>query len=329
MGWGHWIAALVVAAFALTGAAGAVENWIQLRDGVKARFLAAQESTDSAKPKTLSVSFALSDPAIVADHKRVIEVADQLFGRVVILSAEEKEYARAIVNLLQSETKVGEDTVQVFEDFQYVRGKNGVWLRQAGTQPWKVAQDPTWTPAKSEAVVLSTGVVYVDFVGEVFPPAGATKALGIELHSATVATNIPAKYAEIKEIYNRLDKAKLTQAGFDFVHLENYGEPLRGRFQVRKRVYVDISRAADGTWPALPDTAPFKDSKDPLVAGLGLEQKYDATLFAQRAVSSIVPVSERSEGADGFTLGVAVRSSGLSVQGPKASSALEYLTPQQ
>lgn len=326
MGWRSWVAALFVAVFALSGAIGAAENWIQLRDGVKARFLTALESTDPGQPKTLVVNFVLSDPAVVADRTKVIEVADQLFGRVVLLTAEEKEYGRAVVNLLKSEKKMDDETVQVFEDFAYVRGKSGVWLRQAGKEPWKVAQNPNWTPPQPETVQLSTGPVYVDFIGEIFAPAGATKALGIELHSGTAVTNIPAKYTEIKEIWSRLDQAKLTEAGFDFVHLENYGEPLRGKFHVRKRVYVDITRMADGKWPVLPDTAPFKDGKEPLVAGVGLKFEDDATRFAARAVSSIVPVSNRSEGPEDLTGGIAISSRRLLTTG---SSALEYLKPKQ
>jgi hypothetical protein len=325
MGLRRWVAAVFVAVFSLSGGAFAAENWIELRDGVKARFLTALKSTDSAQPKTLMVNFVLSNPAVIADHVKVIEIADQLFGRVVLVAADEKDYARAIVNLLKSEAKVGADTVQAFEDFTYVRGSNGVWLRQAGTEPWKVAQDPNWTPPKSETVQLSTGPVFVDYIGEIFAPSGVTKALGVELHSATAVTNIPAKYTEIKEIWARLDQAKLTQAGFDFVHIENYGEPLRGKFHVRKRVYLDITRQADGTWPTLPDTAPFKDGKEPLVAGVGLQFEDDATRFAARAVSSIVPVSNRSDGIEGVTEGIAISSRRLLT----APSALEFLTPKQ
>lgn len=319
------IFAALVAVCLISGAARAAENWIQLRDGVQARFLTALASTDPAKPKTLLVNFVLNDAKIVADQSKVIEVADQLFGRIVLLAAEEKEYKRAIVNLLKSETKRGADTVQAFEDFHYARGANGVWLRQAGPQAWKTAQDATWTPAQPEAVQLSTGTVYIDFAGEIFPPAGATKALGIEVHSATSVTNIPAKYNEIKEIWNRLDRAKLTQAGFDFVHIENYGEPLLGKFHVRKRVYVDITRQEDGNWPELPDTAPFKDGKEPLVAGVGLQFEDDATHFASRAVASIVPVSSRSENGEGIVPGVAISARRLLATGSKAASARDYL----
>ncbi len=320
-----WTALLAVAVLALGDAARA-ENWIQLRDGVEARFLTALESSDSSKAKALIVNFVLKDPKIVADHGKVIGVADQLFGRVVLVAAEEKNYVRAVVSLLKSEKKVGPETVQAFEDFTYARAKDGVWLRQAGPEPWKIAQDPNWTQPKPETVQISTGTVYVDFVGEVFPPAGATKALGVEMRSAKPVTNIPAKYNEIKEIWARLDQAKLAQAGFDFVHIENYSEPLRGKFHVRKRVYIDISRAPDGTWPVLPDTAPFKDGREPLVAGVGLQHEDDATRFAQRAVSSVVTVGESLDGPEGLTSGIAISSRRLLETGAKAST---YLAPKQ
>ena len=331
MRWRSVTAALIAAVAAvcvISNAMAAVENWIQLRDGVQARFLTAFKSAD--KPKTLTANFVLSDANIVGDHAKIIEVADQLFGRIVLIAAEDKEYARAIVNILKSETKKGDETIQVFEDFRYLRGGNGVWLRQAGPEAWKTAQDPAWTPPTPEVVQLSTGIVYVDFIGEIFAPAGATKALGIELHSATPVSNIPAKYNEIKEIWNRLNHAKLSEAGFDFVHLENYGAPLLGKFHVRKRVYVDITRQPDGTWPVLPETAPLKDGKEPLVAGIGLRFEDDASRFASRAVASTVSVSNRSEDeVDGLTSGIAISSRRLLATGGTASSALEYLTPKQ
>lgn len=328
MGLRVWSAALLLAVVAFASAVTAAENWIELRDGVKARFLTALKSTDPAEPKTLMVNFVLSDAAVVSDQAKVIEVADQLFGRVVLVAAEEKQYARAVVNLLKSEKKVGEETRQEFEDFHYLRGGNGVWLRQAGPEAWKTAQDPTWTPPQSEEVKLATGSVFVDFIGEIFAPAGVTKALGIEMHSATVVSNIPGKYGEIKEVWGRLDHTKLTQAGFDFVHIENYSEPLRGKFQVRQRVYLDIRRLEDGSWPTLPDTAPFKDGKEPLVAGVGLHLQDDATQLASRAASSIVPVSNRGNDVEGVTSGIAVSARRLLVTGSKAPAALDYLKPQ-
>jgi hypothetical protein len=331
--WRSVVAALFAAATALgalSGTAVAAENWIQLRDGVQARFLTAVNTSTPSKAKTLAVSFVLNDAKVIADQAKAIDIADQLFGRIVLLAAEEKEYQRAIVNLLKAEEKKGAETVQVFEDFHYARGSNGVWLRQAGPEAWKTAQDPAWTPPTPEVVQLSTGIVYVDFIGEIFAPAGATKALGIELHSATPVSNIPAKYNEIKEIWSRLNHAKLSEAGFDFVHLENYGAPLLGKFHVRKRVYVDITRQPDGKWPVLPKTAPLKDGKEPLVAGIGLRFEDDASRFASRAVASTVSVSNRSvDDVDGLTSGIAISSRRLLATGGTASSALEYLTPKQ
>lgn len=320
--------AAVTAVCVSSGTLAAAENWIQLRDGVQARFLTALKVTAPSKAKTLSVSFVLHDAKIIADHAKAIDVADQLFGRVVLVTAEEKEYQRAVVNLLKAEEKSGVDTVQVFEDFHYARGSNGVWLRQAGPQAWKTAQDPSWSAPQPEVVQLSNATVNIDFVGEILPPTGATKALGVDMYSATPVTNIPAKYREIREIWNRLNHAKLTEGGFDFVHIGNYGEPLRGKFHVRKRVYVDITRQPDGTWPELPETAPLKDSSEPLVAGLGLRFEDDAERLAAQAVASIVPVSNRSEDAvDGLTSGIAISSRRLLATGGTVSSALDYLKP--
>jgi hypothetical protein len=331
-GWGlpkmSWRTILVVLVATLTGvlaATGAEEpHWIPLQDGIKARLLTAAESTDPSKPRELGASFVLSDPKIVADHAKVIDVADQLFGRVVLAPADTKGFKRAAVNILISETKAGDTTDQEFEDFHYARGGNAVWLREAGKESWKTAQDPAaWTPPQSETVQLPQGTVYVDFAGEVFAPAGATKALGIEMRSNTPATNIPGKYAEIKALWERLDHAKLKDNGFDFVGIENYGEARRGRFHVRQRLWVELRRQDDGSWPVLPETAPLKGSKGPLVAGLGTGVDDDATRFASAAVGSIVFVSRTKAEPEGVTTGIGISARAA----PSGRTPFEYLKP--
>lgn len=319
------LAALSVALVLVFSSTQAAENWIPLRDGLKARFLTAFESTDTAKPRALVANFVLSDPTAATDQTKSIDIADQLFGRVVLVPADSKGFKRAVVNLLLSETKVGDTTTQKFEDFSYARGSNGVWLREAGAASWKTAQDATWERPESKLVELAAGQVYIDFVGQIFAPSGTTKALGVEMRSSTPVSNIPGKYAEIKELWGRLDQAKLAAEGFDFVHIENYSEPLLGKFHVRQRVFVDIRRADTGEWPKLPDTAPLDGSKDPLVAGVGLGLEDDATRYASAAVGSVVRVSNRSEGVEGISKGIAIRSRRLL----SAPAAVEYLLPKQ
>jgi hypothetical protein len=296
------LAALTVF-FAFAGQA--QEAWISLKGGNKARILSATESVDAGKRRQLVASFVLSEPGVVADHARVIEIADQLFARVVLVPADQKGFKRVLINLLAGEGSSADGAVQKFEGFSYVRRSNGVWLRQAGPEPWKVAQDPKWVPLQAQLVQLSTGAVYVDFIGEIFAPAGSTKALGIEMRSSTPATNIPGKYAEIRELWTRLAYDKLKTDGFDFVHIDNFTEPQRGRFHVRQRVYLDIRRPEGGDWPELPGTAPLEGAKEPLVAGTIFED--DSTRFALAAVGSAGDVRSRSEAMGGATVGVAER----------------------
>ena len=322
MTWGFARVALIAAHAVLFSAAGwaAEENWIQLRDGVQARFITATES--DKKPRTLVASFALSDASVVSDHVKVIEVADQLFGRIVLLAAEEKGFKHAVVNILISETKTDDGAKQTYEDFHYGREKNAVWLRKAGPQSWKTAQDKNWTPPAPEVVQMRQGKAYIDFIGEIFPPSGATKALGIEMRSDTAITNIQGKYDEIRELWSRLDRTKLTNAGFDFVHIENYSEPLRGKFQVRKRIYVDIRRGSSGDWPALPETPPLGE-KAPVTAGLGDTIDDDPVRFAAAAVNAAMLADERPGLSEGVTasIGMSLR---MLRQATKDPTTLEY-----
>src|SRR5262245_9052413 len=86
--------------------------WIPLQDGLKARLLVALEAVDKGGERELLVNFMLSDPSAIADHQKVLGIADQLFGRIVMVPADTKDFKRAAVNLLVSETKSGDTTVQ-------------------------------------------------------------------------------------------------------------------------------------------------------------------------------------------------------------------------
>ena len=105
-----------------------VVNWIQLRDGVKARLLGAREAKVGGEPE-LQGAFQLNDNSLLNDHAAMISIADQLFARVVLIPAETKSYAHAAVLVLASETKVGDTTTQGFDDYHYRRGADTVWLR--------------------------------------------------------------------------------------------------------------------------------------------------------------------------------------------------------
>jgi hypothetical protein len=318
-GWACALVAALAAVFSFSGQA--QEAWISLKGGAKARILDAVQSVDAGRQRQLVANFVLSEPTVVGDHGRVIEVADQLFARVLLVPADRKGFKRAVVNLLAAETRTVDGAVQKFEGFAYARGSNGVWLRQAGPEKWKIAQDPAWTPRPAQAVELSTGTVYVDFIGQIFAPDGSTKALGIEMRSRTPTTNIPGKYAEIKELWRRLAYDKLKDDGFDFVHIDNFSEQQLGRFHVRQRVYLDIRRPEGGDWPELPGTAPLEGAKEPLVAGTIFED--DPTRFAHAAVESAAGVRNRSEAKEGVSTGIGARAL------PEAGPVLDYLKPAQ
>jgi hypothetical protein len=316
-------AVAVVFAFARVAAEEAKEPaWISLQNGLKARLLTAMEGASQSGERELLVNFMLSDPSVIADHDKVMGVADQLFGRVVMVPADTKGFKRAGVNLLVSETKTADATLQVYEDFHYVRGGDAVWLRQAGPEDWKTAQDPAaWVAPTSQAVELSTGTVHIDFIGEIYGRQGS-KVLGIEMRSKTSVLNVQAKYAEMKELWSRVDKAKLEEAGFDFLRMENYGEARRGRFHVRQMVYLNLQRPAGADWPELPEAMP----DGPLIASLGSGGDDEAVRSASTAVASVVlhqPFVEVSGArqVEGVTAGV-----GIEAPAPTTKSALrDYL----
>lgn len=252
-----------------SSAAAEEEKWIMLRDSIEVRFLGALDVTpDGGGTPEVVANFALKDQSLLEQHEKLIASADQLFGRFVLVAAEKGKRKRAGINFLISESGSGATKVQMFEDFHYARQENGVWLREAGSEPWKIAQDPNWVHPESEKVELpGLGPVEIDFVGSIFGPPTATKSLGIEMRTATSVKNVNGKYAEIRAIWYALDRAKLKADGYDFVEIQNFTDKKAGYFQVREYVYLRIARPAGGEWPEVP-VNPNADPNAPLTASL-------------------------------------------------------------
>lgn len=253
--------------FRVSSAAAEEEKVIELQDDVLVRYIGTFETKPQSGDAEGIVAFAFKDPTMLQQHEKVISASDQIFSRFVIVPAEKNKLKRAGVFFLISETKEGDPTIQKYEDFHYARGSNGVWLREAGDEPWKVAQDPNWTAPESEKLELAGfGTVDLDFVGPIFGPAGS-KAFGIEMRTDTPVDNDKRKYAEIRAVWLRLDREKLKAEGFDYVAIENFTDKRIGRFQVRMRYYLNIRRPAGGDWPDVPETPPA-DPNAPLTASL-------------------------------------------------------------
>lgn len=253
----------------ISSAAAEEERYLPLRDNVHVRFLNAVEATpNDGGEVTLIATFALKDQAVLEQHEKLISSADQLFGRFVLVPAEVAKRKRAGIFFLISERKEGDKTTQVFEDFFYARQENGVWLREKGTEDWKIAQDPNWVHPESEKVELpGVGTVEVDFAGSMFGPASATKSFGVEMRSATPVKNVNGKYAEMRALWYALNRDKLKAEGYDYVEIQNFTEKKAGFFQVREYVFLKVTRAAGADWPDVPIT-PNRDPNAPLTASL-------------------------------------------------------------
>lgn len=252
---------LVWGALALAmSAVPAQARFLDLEDGYRFELLGAGESEARlGQPKTIHVNVALGDEKIHADHKRLIEGADRMFETVLMAAAEKGYFARAVVNVSRSGGAA-------YDEFLYLRGTNGIWLRQPGAEPWQVAQDAAaWKPAPAEKMEIATfGAFAVEQAIEISPPAGFRRAAQINFVTKTPIANIQRKYEEVKALWARMDRDEMRRDGFDLITFANYAEPQRARFHARKGFLVRIPRAGDGDWPALPERAP--DGRDMLIS---------------------------------------------------------------
>jgi hypothetical protein len=249
------------AALALSMAANAAPaKTLDLSDGYKFELLGAGDTQARVgNPKTIYLNVAVTDEKINADHKRLIEAADRMFESVLMGAAEKGYYKRATVNVRRPGTAT-------FEDFLYVRDKNEVWLRKAGKEPWKIAQDPkAWTAPPSEKLNIDKfGTFAVEAAIEIDPPAGFKRAAEIDFVTKTSLIDTQRKYQEIKALWARMDRKQMKADGFDLIMFGNFTTPQLGRFHARRGFYVRIPRQADGEWPELPDTAP--DNRELLIS---------------------------------------------------------------
>jgi hypothetical protein len=251
-------AALVFAP--MTAQAAEPVTYLDLGDGYQFKLIEAGDTPAKvAHPKVIFINVALKDAKIAGDHTKLIEAADRLFETVLMGAAEKGYYKRATVNIQKAGQAGG------YEDFVYARGDNDVWLRQAGDQPWKTAQDPKWTPPSAETIeVKPFGTFAVETAVEIAPPEGFTRAAEIDFVTKTPLVDLQHKYQEIKALWARIDRAQLKADGFDMVLLGNFTEAQRGRFHARKGFFVRIPREESGDWPELPDRAP--DDRDALIS---------------------------------------------------------------
>lgn len=251
--------AFAAVAFGVSAQAAPQMETLDLGDGYKFELIGAGDTSGKvASPKAIFINVALKDEKSYADHAKLIEAADRMFESVLMGAAEKGYYTRATVNIRRPGTTT-------YEDFIYLRGDNEVWLRQAGKEPWKVAQNSKWAPPAVEKVEIDKfGSFHVEAAVEIPPPDGFTRAAEIDFVTETPVTSVQRKYQEIKALWARIDREKMRADGFDMVLVGNFAQPQRGRFHARKGFFVRIPRDANGPWPELPERAP--DDRDMLIS---------------------------------------------------------------
>jgi hypothetical protein len=292
---------------------------VTLKDGTKVVFLKgfAVDAEDDPGSKALFAAFQLQDATLLSNHARMLEIADVLFGGVAMVPADTQGYKRAVVGFLRSQSMKDGTVVESYEDFHYKRGDDAVWLRQAGKESWKVAQDPNeWKAPTPEIVDLGEyGKAEVVFFAEIMKPPGRKKALGVELYTPTPAKT-GRKIEELRAYWQSLDHDKLKADGFDIVMIQNYEERARGKFQVRQMAVLILAAFPNGDWPKLPD-GPLTPEGKPVITAEALSKstfEIAAAALGAAAPTSLAAPSPKTS---------ADRGAGLATQaiGPALSAA--------
>lgn len=291
---------------------------ITLKDGTRLRFLRGMEANPDGKPEEREIVgvFQFDDATRFDDHAKMLAVADDLFGGIVLVAAEMRGYKRAAVGLLPALAApgAGEKTEQI----HYARRNDTVWLRQAGPESWKTAQNPNeWTAPKPEIVDLGEyGKVEVPFAGEIAAPTGRRKALGVEMYTRTPART-GRKIEEIRAMWQWLDPAKVKAQGYDTVVIQNYDERARGKFHARQMAFVALVMLANGEWPKLPEGPLGPDGK-PLVTAENVGRSTFDLAIAALGGGSATVAGSTDEPAGGISAGVGQGSRPLSAAMPIA-----------
>ncbi len=222
---------------------------VPLPDGATAQMESAAEDTQPSRAWV--ATFVLSKTKVMPEHDSLIAIADLLFEQAVLVPADVNGHVLAIVRIRSPNGRKR-------EDFQYARQEDRVWLRQAGKEAWKRAERrDEWTAPDGGTIDLgAAGEVTIEFVGEMVPPPQKLHALGIVMHSAVPVSDREGKYREVKALYERLDKKKLTDDNFDHVAIVDFEGAALGRFYVRQSAVLAVSRRIGDEWPMLPETAP-------------------------------------------------------------------------
>ena len=232
---------------------------IELGQGYQFQLLGAGETpAQTAHPKTLHITVASLNASLFIEKARLIEGVDRVFEAVLLNAAEKGYYTRAVVNLRSA-------ILQPPHEFVFLRGANGVWLRQAGKQLWQIAQDTKWSPpAARKLEIKGLGTLWVEQAVPLPAQDGFKRAIEIDLVSKSNIVNYQQKYVEIKALWAQMDREKMRAEGYDLVLIGNFSTPQIGRFFVRRGFFVRIPKLADGKWAELPERAP--DERETLVS---------------------------------------------------------------
>lgn len=255
---------------------------ITLKDGTRLRFVRGMElNSDKPEAHELMGVFQFEDASFLNDHAKLIAVSDQLFGGIVMVAAEARGFKRAAVGFLISSQSAGGTTAELVEDFHYARGDDPIWLRQAGPEPWKTAQDPNdWTPPVPEIVDLGDyGKVEVVFAGEIGAPPGRKRAFGVEMYTPT-AVRTGRKIEEMRAMWEWLDPDKLKGEGYDIAVIQNFEERARAKFHVRQGAFLVIATFPNGEWPTLPQGPLGPDGKPAVTAENIARSAFDLAIAA-------------------------------------------------
>lgn len=255
---------------------------IPLPEGVSAEMeSAAEEAVSPQSGRAWVATFVLSDSHVLSKRDSLIIAADLLFEQAVLVPADVNGHTLAVVRLRGPKGRKN-------EEFRYARQDDKVWLRQAGKESWKRAERrDEWSAPNGPTFNIGTGSdVTVEYVGEIVPPAQRLHALGIVMHSSTPVSDRDGKYREVKALYERLDKKKLSDDNFDYVAIVNFEGAALGRFYVRQSAELGVTRRIGEEWPDLPETAPG-DTPPSITSGLEMTPGTVLLSYSARDLNSV------------------------------------------
>ncbi len=228
--------------------AATAQQILKLPSGTALAVAKTEEPQRQDGRKAIRALVAVQDAEQYDARERSI-IADEFFGLYLGPYAEHKKYqiTEIAVGNAPPDDESGSRGFQTLQTFVYERAANGVWTPHHDSL---VDDEPL---QKATKLTLPSGiVVHVEFQGTAYVNLLQGEAFVAAFWSDAPLADLPRVYPRAREYWQVVKNAIPDHISTG--NIAAYDTPKLGHFHFREALVITLTRAADGSWPQLPES---------------------------------------------------------------------------